>query len=468
MEENDEYTEDVKRFEQMDYGKKECYFDVESIENIFDFYAENDQFDKAELALKLGCKLHPNSLPLLFKKTLIMMEKGDENNAIKLLEELLKFEDSNPELYFYLGWLNLKTNNLQNALSYFNEALKIAFYDEEELLVEIVYALNQMEFFDIAIKILETAKVKYPDNEGVMFELAYAYANIDMTEKSLLIYYKMLEKDPFSEDVWNNLGILFYKNDDFKHALECYDYVIAINPKNGEVMFNKGNALLSIGKAPEALDCYIDYFSYGNYDTTVYHYIAECLEQMKLYDLSYRFYEQSVSIEPSFLPSWISYILLLINNKDEKKALKKTTEALLVTEWFPEFIYLRAKAFMISNNYEQALYWMEKCLENEPNFLRNVAEWIMLKKKLCPYINSIEILKEKYKNCPESYALNYACAAIAVIEMNDFNLAGKFLDVALSKAPEEFDKFFAFFEIPENVIFDNTDLFKIIKKYFNT
>jgi tetratricopeptide (TPR) repeat protein len=465
---NNEVKEEVKRFEQMENGNANCYFDVESIENIFDFYADNYQFDKAERVLNLGSKLHPNSIPLLLKKTVILHEKGEGDMAIQLLEKLLKFEENDPELYFYLGWSHLKMGNLNEAISCYNNALDFAFEEEEYLLYEIAFSFNQMEQYEIVINILEGAILKFPKNEDIKFELAYAYDKVNMLDKSFDLYNQMINVDPFSESTWNNLGILYYKNNDIPNAIQCYDYALSINPGNDEALFNKANALVNTGELRKAFDCYIDYISYGNEDDPMaYHYIADCLVQMDLYEPALRFFELSVKIESCYIPAWIDYITLLICHKEQKKALQKTTQALLATQWFPEFLFLRAKAYLISNNYAEALKWMEKCLDNDPYDLRNISEWLILKIMLEPNKDGFTILYEKYKDSPPDVSsLNYASAAIAFTEFKDFNLAAAYLDAALEEAPENFDYFLDAFGIPEKVLLENDIINKVIGKYY--
>jgi len=466
MQTYNEPIEDVKRFEQMENGDSEYYFDVESIENIFDFYAENDQIDKAERVLKFGCKLHPNSIPLLLKKTFILIEKDEDEKAIKILEKLLKFENNNIDLFFYLGWAYFKIGKNQKALSYFRKALIYAYEDEkEEITLDIAFMLNHLEQYFYAIEILEEAYEKYPKNDDFLFELAYAYDKEDMTEKSFSLYRKLLKNDPFCENAWNNIGILHFKKNKFKKALKCYNYALAIDSSNAEAWFNKGNALMNLGEARKAFDCYIEYISYGNFDAIAFYYIADCLEQMGLDDLATRFFDLTVKTNPANINAWEDYIIYLMDKKLVKKALEKTAEALLVTGLFPDFIYLRARVYILANNYESALHWLAKCVNIDPENVRNVAEWYQVKKELCPNKDSLSLLNEWYKKYPGSSALKYASAAIAILELKNFKLAGIYLEEALFKASEYFEDFLDCFSIPDEYIFENPILVPIIEKY---
>ena len=156
-----EIKEEVERFEQMENGEKESYFDVHSIENIFDFYADKNQFEKAERVLQLGFRQHPQSTTLLAKQAIILIEKGDDQKAIHLMESILHLEQSNPEFYLNLGWVYLRNGATEKGLVCFRKTLEMAFDEHEDYLLDIVLYLNQVQEFNSTIQFLETGCRQY-------------------------------------------------------------------------------------------------------------------------------------------------------------------------------------------------------------------------------------------------------------------------------------------------------------------
>ena len=465
--EHNEVNEDVARFEKMESGNTEYYFDVEDIENIFDFYTVNGQLENAERVLQLGLKLHPASISLLERKTYIFLEKGEEENAIPLMEELLKFEESDPCLYFNLGLSYLKTGKPNKSLSYYKKALANAYDEEEEIILDIANSLNQYEQYNEAIDFLEEGCEKYPKNEDLLFELAYAYDKKEMIDKSISIYIYLLEINPFVENAWYNLGILYNENEDYAKSVECYNYALAVNPAIKEALFNKANALMNLEEFHKALDCYIEYVSYGEDIILAYQYIAECLEQLELYDLSLRFYELTITKAPLDFFTWVDYLSLIISQKHTEKALEKTAEALKFTDEFPEFMYLRGKAFWLANDYQYAFFWIEKSIEISPDNFRYLYGWIQLKKEINPARDSWSLLEEWKPKYAGTSGFNYTAAAIAITELKDFDIAGVYLEDAFIDAPEDFDYFLDVFAIPENELLENENLKQLIIKYFD-
>ena len=463
---HNEANEDVKRFERMENGNTEFYFDVQSIENIFDFYAGNDQFDKAERILQLGIKIHPGSISLLLKQAVVLLDKGQDKAAISILYGLSELEQSNPDILFNLGWAHLKTNDAENAVLYFRQTLDAAFDDYEDFLLDIALFLNQSDEYKLTIEFLEEGCNKCPKNEDLLFELAYAYDKEDRVKDGISAYKKLLDINPFSENAWYNLGILYIRNEDFINAIECYDYTLAINPSHAEALFNKANALVNLGELRNALDCYIDYVSYGYDVILAYHYIADCLEQMGFYECSLRYFRMTVATDPLYLPAWLGYLSLLINRDHVDESLEAADRALQASESFPEFMYLKANALLIAGKPESALEWFEKSIINDLDNVRNIFEWLQVKQQLNPFEKSFSLLGEWINTYPDCSAANYAAAAIALIESKDMQLAALYLEKALMKAPENFDYFLEIFSIPED-IFDDDVLDIIITKYID-
>ena len=463
---HNELTEDVKRFEKMENGQTEYYFDVHSIENIFDFYAENEQFEKAERVLQLGIKIHPGAVSLLLKQAVILLEKGNDKEAISILNGLAELEQSNPDILFNLGWAYLKIEDIGTAVSYFKKTLEAADDEYEDFLLDIALFLNQSEEYTHTIDFLEQGREKCHDNENLLFELAYAYDKEGNVKEGINIYERLLDVNPFSENAWYNLGILYIRNEDYVNAIKCYDYALAIDPSHAEALFNKANALVNLGELRNALDCYFDYVSFGYDIVLAYHYIADCLEQMGFYELALRFFRTITKIDPSYMPAWLGYIALLINRNQIKEALSASAKALLTSGSFPEFMYLRANALLLADKPESALKWFGKSIINDLDNVRNIFEWLQVKKQLNPMENVFSYLDEWLHKYPDSTAVNYAAAAIAIQESGDTKLAARFLETALQKAPENFDYFLDVFSISED-IFQDDILNHIITKYTN-
>ena len=461
-----EIKEDIERFERMDSGEKSFFFDVHTIESIFDFFTDKYQFDKAEKILSIGILQHPNATSLKVKQAIILMEKGDDKNAVQLLQNLSKIETSNPEVYLNLGLLYLRNDHTEEAETCFTHALEIAFDDREEILLDIGVFFNQQEAFKKAIQFLKPACNEYPENENLLFELAYAYDKEFDFNNGLNTYLKVIDLNPFSENAWYNLGILYTKDNEFEKAINCYDYALAIMPDHGEALFNKANALVSLNKPAEAIDCYIEYISLG-FDTVLpYHYIADCLEQMGQAEESLRYYRLTTTKTPDYMPAWLNYLATLINREMVEEAIEASTVALNHHHDIGELWYLRARALLLNNDKKQAQKAFEMALEDDPDSLRNLYELYQLKIELNPKASGFDFLKKWKQKYPESPAVHYLFCAHYLLEERNLNKAVHYLDLALEADPG-IDLFLDLFPKVEKMIKKSKKLSQVIDKHLN-
>ncbi len=464
---NNEIKEDVERFEQMENGEKEFYFDVHSIENIFDFYADEDQLEKAERVLQLGFKQHPNSTSLLSKKAVMLMEKGSDQEAIKLMEGLINLEQSNPEFNLNLGWVYLRNGYLNSSIESFNKTLEVAFDEREDYLLDIVLYLNQSEYFKATINYLEIECVRYPKNENLLFELAFAYDKEGNIDKGIGTYKKLLEVNPFSENGWYNLGILYIKNQELDLANSCYDYALALNPSHAEALFNKGNSLVHLGQFQEAIDCYFDYVSYGYDPLLAYHYLADSLEQLGHIEHSLRFYRLTIETDSGYVPGWLGYISLLINNDISEEALEASQKALEAFSEYSEFYYLRARALLLIDDVKGARKAFELSFKLDPDNLRNAFELYQIKLASSSRNKGLTIWEKWLKKHPDSPAVNYLGAAILIQEAKDLKKGAIHLENAVKSDPDSYDLFIELYPGIEKIIKKSKKLNQIIIRYFD-
>jgi len=457
--------EEIERFELMESGVKTFYFDVHTIENIFDFYTDKFQYDKAEKVLKIGIHQHPDSTSLQVKKAIILMEKGDDPMAIRLMERLIKFEQSNPEIFLHLGLAYLRNNRITESIKFFKLALEQAFEDGEDILLDIAIYLNQQDQYKHTISFLNEGCETYPDSESLLFELAYAYDKEGNVVKGQETYQRLLDINPFSENAWYNLGILYIKNEDYKNAIVCYDYTLALNPEHAEALFNKANSLVSLGNLLEAIDYYIEYISFGYDHLLPYHYIADCYDQEGNHDMALRFYRLTVKSDPLYLPGWLNYLAHLINNTIIEEAITASSQAIKHLPQIGEIWYLRARVLLLNGDFEGALPALQFCFEDDPDSLRNIYELFQVKKVVSPRKKPEKMIKDWLKSYPDSAAVHYLATSFYLLEERDLKKASHHLEIALNENISDYDFFIEIFPKIPKMISKSKKLARILNKY---
>ncbi|GAO28694.1 tetratricopeptide repeat protein [Geofilum rubicundum] len=454
--------EEIERFELMESGEKTFYFDVHTIENIFDFYTDKFQFDKAERVLLIGIHQHPDATSLQAKQAILLMEKGDDPTAIRLMERLIRVEQSNPEMFLNLGLAYLRNNRVSESIQFFKRSLEQSFDEREEILLDIAVYLNQQDQYKQTISFLKPGCKAYPFNESLLFELAYAYDKEGNVVKGRETYEQLLSLNPFSENAWYNLGILFIKNEEYDNAIACYDYTLALNPEHAEALFNKANSLVSMGQPLEAIDYYIEYISFGYDPLLPYHYIADCYDQTGNHEMALRFYRLTVKADFMYMPAWLNYLAHLINHSLVDEALIASDEALKHFSEVGEIWYLRARVLLLNGDFNGALPALQFCFEEDPDSLRNIYELYQVQKTVSPRKKSERMIKNWVKSYPDSPAVHYLATSFYLLEERDLNQAAYHLEIALSENADEYDFFIDLFPKIEKMIIKSKKLSTIL------
>ncbi len=96
-----------------------------AINNLGVAYLRSGRIAEAVALYQRGLELHPTSVPLLNNLARAYQEAGDRQRADELLVRLESVNDTNPYFYLYRGEVALAEGNLETALAYMRQALRI-------------------------------------------------------------------------------------------------------------------------------------------------------------------------------------------------------------------------------------------------------------------------------------------------------------------------------------------------------
>lgn len=130
------------------------------------------------------------------------------HNGLEIMKTGIKFPDTNK-----------KNQYLNNAVSEFNEALKI-----------------------------------YPEYHDAFAELGLAYFRLGQPEKALSNYEKSLEYKANNYTVYSNMGIIYFQKNDLQKAREVYEKAVSINPAFVDARRNLGTVYAKTGKHDQAIE----------------------------------------------------------------------------------------------------------------------------------------------------------------------------------------------------------------------
>jgi len=182
---------------------------------------------KAEKFYKLALKEKETIAYVPLSYGLILLRRGETQEALKLFEQVLERKGEN--LYIY-----------RTALT--NKAL--AYWQKGEI--------------DKAIEILEECISKYDYiNHNTYSSLGYLYIIKENYEKALEYTNKALEKEPKHAGSWDNLGQISYRKNDIKEAKNYFKKALSFKPDLVDSLYYLGIIAENEGNFEEAKE----YFS---------------------------------------------------------------------------------------------------------------------------------------------------------------------------------------------------------------
>ncbi|WP_439183472.1 tetratricopeptide repeat protein [Carboxylicivirga taeanensis] len=429
---HDEVLQAIERFEKMISAEKFEYFDVHQIENIYEFYFEKNRIEQAEQILDVGLSQHPDSTSLLVKKAMLIAEHGEIDEALKLLYRVAPIETTNPDVFLTLGWIMLQKNRVAKAIHYFTKAIEVSFDEQEDILLEISYNLNQHELYLESINYLELLLKLNPNNENALFEYAFSLDKVLEYEKSISAYKQLLDVNPFSDNGWYNLGIIHNKLGQFSQAREAYDYTIAINPKHEEAYFNMGNSLVQSGYFKEALDAYSEHLTLTQEPAVLtYQYMADCWEQLGNYELAIRLYQLVIKHQPKQADAWYGMGTTLMESENFTAGLQAIDQAISINPLNADYWFAHARGLFELDKAEDAARSLENGLNLDPHELTGWLELLKLKIILddefdtCTYVNGL------LKQYEDTAAIHYLSAIAHYHYLNNKSKALEELKLAL-------------------------------------
>ncbi|WP_075602524.1 tetratricopeptide repeat protein [Saccharicrinis aurantiacus] len=430
---------EIERFESLIKQRSESYFDVHQIESIFDHYNENNMYEKAEIALDMGLRQHPDSTSLQLKYSTILIERCEYAASLRILDYLKKVEKTNSEVFLNIGIIHTHQKNRTLAIKNFEKALKLASGDElSDFVFEISFTLNQHGFFNESRNLLCYYKGKFPKQENILFELAYAYDKLNDFDKGVEVYNQLLNINPYSDTAWYNLGILYNKLDLYEKAIHAYNMTLAISPELSEAYYNKANSLAHLEKYQEALDSYTEHIILSLFTPLTYYYMGDCWENLGNLQLANRFYKLAAELDPEHIEALEALGRTSYENRDYKTSIEAFDQALNITPESSQLWLYLGKSHRKAKNKTEAKRCLKKALINRHEDTLNWIEMYQFLEESESDFDAITFLEKLLIKDHTNGALHYL-AAIIYNKENDNKQSLAHLVMARQLLPDDLD-----------------------------
>ena len=193
-------------------------------------YGLEGQFAQAIESYERAIALNPTSGPYYFDLAVVLLEAGDREQAIQVLEQGTRAVPNYYYLRRLLGDAYRDQNKCSEAIYWYQQAIQLdaKAYSPWLGIGQCRYAQAK---WSEAVEALRMAQVRNPQDPGVHYWLGQSYVQLGKFQEAVDAFEQAIQ---FKEDYRYHLalGDVFYSQGEFQQALGRYSRVLELDPDN--------------------------------------------------------------------------------------------------------------------------------------------------------------------------------------------------------------------------------------------
>jgi len=150
-----------------------------------------------------------------------LLERGETDAAITVLEQVVAADPSLAEAHFLLGNAFTRAGRLEGAEEAFRSALELR-ADDADALSNLGVVLYQMGKLPEAVKQFEKAARLMPDDAEIQYNLGGAFFAQGKVDEAIKAFEAAREKEPDLAEVYLGLGYAYKEQGDMQRAIEAF------------------------------------------------------------------------------------------------------------------------------------------------------------------------------------------------------------------------------------------------------
>jgi tetratricopeptide (TPR) repeat protein len=270
----------------------------------------------------------------------IYLRDSDRKRATEQLEAIIRDDPTNPQAYYYLGFLAYTDKKAAEAAEYFSKTILLS-PDFEQAYYDLALAQINLNKADDALATLEKARKKFSQsfamelwtglaysrqknyaealrhftaaeviakatdpsrlNEDFYFQLGAAYERTGDLPTAEQYFEKCLRLAPNSAEAQNYLGYMWAEHGmKLEKARELIEKAVKTEPKNAAYLDSLGWVLFKLNEPKEALKHELKAIELSSEpDATVYDHLGDIYAALNESEKAREAWTKSLSIEPS-------------------------------------------------------------------------------------------------------------------------------------------------------------------------
>ena len=272
-------------------------------EKIGDLALKNKDTDTAIECYRTVLQANPVAKDVLVKLATILQTYYPEatDEAIDAYEKLLNLDSNRAQIYYELGHLYLRKEELfDDAIEHYQKA--IALNPDNEWTSIVCQALGSLysevkENFEAAISTYQAGIILDPTNYELVIALGDLYlAQYDL-DNAIKAYCDAILLDTQDYRGYSKAGVALWEKDYVEEALVSFHKAVELNPENSFSYNNLGIIYLDgLGDAEEALDYFEEAISLNPNYTLAYYNAARASEVMGFTNDAANYYQNAIDL----------------------------------------------------------------------------------------------------------------------------------------------------------------------------
>lgn len=285
-------------------------------------------------------------------------------NEISSEEEQLKEDLKKFEILKFDGKRALNTRQLNYAVVYLREALRIQ--EDVEAMSDLIMAYIALEEYDAALEIHDRMMEVAPDDMAVLAIRNHILFLDDRNEEVIAHCQFLLGKDPENSSVYFQQGKARQSLDDLPGALADYTKAIALKDDFSEVYYLRAALFFTMGAWSEALADVEKVIALDEENYHAYLLRGQVHEKMKNTDVAKEDYKIAIDNNPFIHEAWLALGQLFIALGENEDAIAHFNEAIDAIGDFSKAYAERGRAKNAIGDKEGAFEDLKKSLELNP------------------------------------------------------------------------------------------------------
>ncbi len=314
-----------------------------------------------------------SSLPPL-QLGLILGGRGEDAEALALLEKVCAEGTTDPEAYRTAGRLHLKAGNVEKARLALEKARNLDPEDEEThlLLAHMHLAAGEPQ---IAIDAYKKALAVNPANAATRNDLAALFLQAGRTDDGLAEVREAIRLDPGNASYRTNLALALINTNRMDEAVDLLRSLLQTQPKLAQAHHYLGIALQARGDTKGAIAAYETALDCGMEDrAAVHNNLGLAYGSLGDYDRAATQFARAIVANPHEPASYGNHGLMLMKQGKYKEAIEQYRRALDINPNAPEFYHGMAGALASDGEPAEAIKYYRQALLLNPKYVPSLAE----------------------------------------------------------------------------------------------